>query len=165
MTDNATPVFRIERVFAAPRQMVWDAWTVPEQYKQWFGPKGSRVELLQADIRVGGLIHSFMETPGGPMYGRGLYREVTPPSRLVYEHGFADAEGNLAKSPFPMDWPMVLLTTVVFEDEGDGTRMTLTWMPLDATPEQEATFAGHFESMNGGWGGSFDVLEEFLARK
>jgi uncharacterized protein YndB with AHSA1/START domain len=157
--------FRIERVFAAPRDVVWDAWTRPEQLAQWFGPKGTKATMLRAEVRPGGILHSRLETPDGVMFGRFVYRDVTPPSRLVWEHGFGDADGNPVPPPFPMKWPIQMLTTVVFADEGDQTRVTLTWVPLDASPEEERVFAENLASMNGGWSGSFDVLDEYLATK
>lgn len=156
---------RIERVFDAPREIVWEAWTVPEQIAQWMGPKGSTSESVSVDIRTGGMHHWRMDMPGaGSMYGRADYREVTPPSRLVWVHGFADAEGNRVAVPFAPGWPLTMLSTVTFEEEGEKTRVVLTWVPLDATPEQEQVFADNLPSMQGGWGGSFAQLEEFLAR-
>ena len=157
--------FRIERVFAAPREMVWDAWTNPEQLSQWSGPKGSKCETVTADIRTGGMHHWSMEMPGAPglMYGRADYREVTPRSKLVWVHGFADAEGNRVPVPFAENWPLTMLTTVTFAEEGDATRIVLTWVPLDASDVEDQVFAENIPNMTGGWTGSFEQLDEFLA--
>ena len=62
-------------------------------------------------------------------------------------------------------WPLTLLTTVTFADEGDKTKVTLEWKPLNASPQEEATFAHAMPTMEGGWGGSFDQLDEVLAAR
>lgn len=156
--------FTISRIFKAPRQRVWDAWTNPEQLARWFGPKGSRATLVHADIRPGGMVHSYMDAPGGGrLWAKFVYREVEAPSRLVYAHSFSDEQGNIAGSPFSPNWPKVLLTTVIFEDAGDDTRLRLHWKPLDANAAEQAEFAAAIDSMHGGWSGSFDELDELLA--
>ena len=85
------------------------------------------------------------------------------PATLVWEHGFADEAGDFTDSPFGGPWPLRLLTTVSFAEEGARTRVTLTWTPLEATAEEEAAFAAMMESMTGGWTGSFEQLDAFLA--
>ena len=66
-------------------------------------------------------------------------------------------------APFPMPWPALMLTTVVFEAEGTRTRVTLTWEPVDPTEEERESFAQVLPSMTGGWTGTFDQLDAFLA--
>ena len=70
MTDATSPQenFVTTRVFAAPRARVWDAWTKPEQYARWFGPKGCTTTVKSADVRPDGLLHSRLDTPDG-VYG------------------------------------------------------------------------------------------------
>ena len=61
-------------------------------------------------------------------------------------------------------WPLQLLTTVTFEDAPGGkTKLTLRWTPLDASAEEQATFDAAHDSMRGGWTGSFERLETYLA--
>lgn len=162
MTD--APRFTITRAFAASRRRVWEAWTRPEALASWFGPKGSSSTLLAFDFRPGGEWRGRMDMPdGSAMYSKFVFREIEPESRLVWVHGFADADGNRIRAPFAQRFPLEMLTTVLFADEGDGTRIDLSWTPLDATPEEEAFFASMMDSMNGGWSGSFEQLDLFLA--
>lgn len=162
MTD--TPRFTITRAFAAPLARVWDAWTRPEALASWFGPKGSSSTLLAFDLRPGGEWRGRMDMPDGSvMYSKFVFREIAPMSRLVWVHGFADAEGNRIRAPFAGRFPLEMLTCVSFADEGEGTRIELSSTPLDATPEEEAFFASMMASMNGGWSGSFEQLDTFLA--
>ena len=157
------PDFVITRLFQAPRERVWDAWTQPAILAQWFGPKGVTTTVLRHELWPGGMLHARMDRPdGGTMWARFLYRAVEPPARLVWAHAFGDAAGNAVPSPFGGPWPLELLTTVTFEAADEATRVTLRWSPIDATAEERAAFAAAMPSMEGGWGGSFEQLDQFL---
>jgi uncharacterized protein YndB with AHSA1/START domain len=157
--------FVTTRVFDAPPTTLWKCFTEPEHMKAWFGPKGSHVVISKMDLRVGGTYHGAMRDPTGKiMWAKFVYREVTPPRRLVWEHSFSDEAGGLTRHPMAPTWPLKLLTTVTFEDAPGGKcKLTLTWTPLEATPEEQATFDAAHESMNGGWSGSFERLDDYLA--
>ena len=157
--------FVITRTFNAGRERMWEAWTDPAQLAAWNGPKGTTGTTMAADVRTGGLLHWRMETPEGmTMWGRAIYREVTPPARLVYVQSFSDEGGGIARAPFfDGRWPLEMLTEVTFEEDGAGTRVTLVWTPLNAEADERANFIGNIPSMHGGWGGSFDRLDALLA--
>lgn len=162
MTDS--PRFEITRTFTAPRTRVWDAWTRPEALAQWFGPKGSSSIILAFDLRPGGEWRGRMDMPdGGAIYSKFVFREIEPITSLVWVHGFADAEGNRIRAPFAERFPLEMLTTVLFTDDGEGTRIDLSWTPINATPDEQSFFASMMASMTGGWTGSFEQLEAFLA--
>lgn len=155
--------FEISRVFSAPRQRVWDAWTKPEQFAQWFGPKGTRAEVKHFELRPGGYLHSRLEgADGNVSWGKNIYREVEAPNLIVWEQGWANEAGEIAPAPFPMPWPLLLLTTVRFVDDGPNTRVTLNWEPINATADELASFAQMIPSMSGGWTGTFDQLDAYL---
>lgn len=167
MTDAQTtvPEFVITRRFAASRQRVWDAWTTPELFASWFGPKGVTTTVLAFDLRPGGMIHARMDNhdSGSSIWPMFVLREITAPSRLIWEHSFADADANIIPAPFFDVWPLRLLTTMVFEEAGGSTSVTVTAVPLDATLAEQQAFAGLISSMTMGWGGSFDQLDAVLA--
>lgn len=165
MTDTRTkPVFTIQRRFAAPIERVFDAWADPGQMEQWSGPTGSQVTVLRGGIAPGETMHShFRAADGAEMHTLVRYHEVTRPHRLVYDQSFADADANIVQAPFFDVWPHVMRTEVELAEDGDGTRLTLRWTPQGATAEEEAMFASMMESMTGGWSGSFDKLDAFLA--
>jgi uncharacterized protein YndB with AHSA1/START domain len=164
-TATTSTDFVISRVFEAPRQLVWKAFTDPEQMKQWWGPKGSTVLVSKMDLRVGGsYLGSLRDSAGNVIWGKFIYREIVPPERLVWEHSFSDENGGLTRHPLAPTWPLKLLTTVTFEEPQPGqTAVTLRWSPLDATADEQANFDGAHDSMRGGWGGSFDQLAAYLA--
>lgn len=156
--------FEISRVFAASRERVWDAWTKPDQLGRWLGPPGATSEVKHFELKPGGYLHTRQTGPDGSVsWGKNIYREIDPPRRLVWEQGFSNEAGDFVPAPFPMPWARSMLTTVVFEDEGEGTRVTLTWEPIDPSPEQLASFVQMLESMTGGWTGTFNQLDALLA--
>jgi uncharacterized protein YndB with AHSA1/START domain len=158
-----TAEFVIARTFEAPIQRMWDAWTKPEQFGRWFGPKGVEVTPQVFDFRVGGRVHASMKGPDGSVsWALQQYCEIVEPSRLVWEQGFANAEGEYVPAPFPMAFPLRLLTTVVLEEQGNATLLTLTWDPIEASDEEVDSFISIMSSMTGGWTGTFDQLEAFL---
>ncbi len=158
-----TPHFTITRTFNAPRAKVWDAWTKPEALAECFGPKSSSSTLLAFDLRPGGEWRGCIDMPdGSAIFSKFVFREIEPMSRLVWVHGIADSEGNRIHAPFAEQFPREMVTSVLLADEGEGTRIDLSWIPLNATREEEAFFASMMASMEGGWSGSFKQLDEFL---
>jgi uncharacterized protein YndB with AHSA1/START domain len=90
------PVLVVERVFNAPRELVFKAFTEPERLARWFGPAGWTLPVCTVDLRVGGIWHYCMRGPNGEeSWGRAVYREITPPTRLVYADAFSDATGTV----------------------------------------------------------------------
>ena len=97
------------------------------------------------------------------MYGKYTYKEISPVERLVYINAFADADGNLIHHPAAPEWPLELLTTVLLEEVGNQTELTLTWVPIEATEAEMACFEQGLESCKMGWTGTFDSLDRHLA--
>jgi uncharacterized protein YndB with AHSA1/START domain len=78
----------LSRVFAAPRELVFTAWTDRDQISKWFGPKGFTTTTHEMDVRVGGMWRFELRAPDGTRFdNRVVYLEVTPPERLVFDHG------------------------------------------------------------------------------
>jgi uncharacterized protein YndB with AHSA1/START domain len=148
----------ITRVFDAPRELVWKAWTDPEHLMRWWGPTGYTAPVARVDLRVGGKYLLAMRSPEGQdFYSTGTYQKVEPPSELVYTDSFADADGNVVTADYyGMDasFPRELVVRVTFEEHGGKTRMTLRHAGLPAGEMAEQTGAG--------WNESFDKLAETL---
>jgi uncharacterized protein YndB with AHSA1/START domain len=167
-TEAATPSkdFVISRVLDAPRDLVWKCFTDPECMKQWWGPKGFKVIASKMDLRVGGTYHYGMEAPDGKtMWGKFVYREVTPPEKLVLINSFSDEAGGLTRHPLSPTWPMEMYSVFTFEEvDGSKTKFTVRWSPHNATDEEKKTFDAGHASMTGGWSGTMDQLEAYLAK-
>ncbi len=148
----------ITRIFDAPREQVWKAWTVPARTMRWWGPKKFTSPVSRIDLRVGGKYLNCMRSPEGQDYwSAGVYREIIPMEKLVLTDSFSDEKGNiLPASHYGLsgDWPLELLVTVTFEDIGGKTKMILRHEGIPSGLMRDNTEAG--------WSESFDKLAESL---
>jgi uncharacterized protein YndB with AHSA1/START domain len=157
--------FVIARVFDAPRERVWKAWTEAERLKHWWGPKGFTVHTCKVDLRPGGVFHYGMRTPdGGDMWGKFIYREIIAPERLVFIVSFSDEKGGMTRHPWSPNWPLEMLSTITFEEQGGKTKITVQWVPHSATELERKTFEEGHQSMQQGWTGTMDQFAEYLAK-
>ena len=156
------PIYVLERVFDAPQALVWKTWTDPELLPRWYGPRVQTV-IHRLDLKPGGLWLLEMKVGDNSHFQRVEYTEVTPTERLVWLHAVSDADWNITANPMMPDWPRVLLTTVNFSEEGDKTRLRLTWEPHESSEAEIACFAAALEGLDQGWGAGMALLEELLA--
>lgn len=155
--------FVISRSFTAPREKVWKAFA--KDMKSWFTPKGFTVRQAELDFRPGGTYHyCFVTANGQEMWGKAAYREISEPERLVWVNSFSDEAGGVARNPWQESWPLELLTTVTLAEQNGKTALKIQWIPIDPTAEERKTFDKCHDSMNGGWTGTLDKLEAYLAK-
>lgn len=160
----------IVRVFDAPRELVWKAWTEPEMIKKWWGPEGFSAPSIKADFRVGGKCIFAMHGAAGSkwdrdMYSAGEYKEIVPHERIVVTDYFSDEQGNKMKpAEYAQDptFPDELHVTVLFEEvEGNKTRLSIIY----PRPASEAAFEAMLKSgMQEGWQSSLNKLEKSLTQ-
>lgn len=157
--------FSISRTFDAPRELVFKALTESERLVHWWGPKGFTMMNSQLDLRPGGVWHYGMKSPEGfVMWGKFVYREIVAPEKLVFVNSFSDEEGNLTRHPLSPTWPIEVLNTLTLMEQDGKTTMTIRGGPINATEEEIRTFESGFESMQKGFSGTFDQLDEYLAK-
>jgi uncharacterized protein YndB with AHSA1/START domain len=139
----------LTRLFDAPRELVFEAMTKPEHVKHWWGHlgEGYSVPVCEIDFRVGGAWRFVNRHPKGDAVFYGVYREIVPPSRVVFTEIF---------EPFP-DSVSVVTSTLV--DEGGKTRFTATVR----YPSLEVRDMVLGTGMARGAGLSYDALEELVA--
>jgi uncharacterized protein YndB with AHSA1/START domain len=144
MTDGIT----ITRVFDAPRERVWQEWTEPEPFADWFGGPESEVPLasVSMDVRPGGSWRATMfASPGRrEIHWKGEYREVIAPERLVFT--VSDQSGDETYE----------LITVVLTDLGEGRTEMLF-------QQRGAMSAEQYERAGQGWSSFFERIAERLA--
>lgn len=168
MSDINSSGITIERIFDAPRELVWKAWTDPEMVKKWWGPEGFSAPSVKIDLRVGGKYIFAMHGPAGSewdrdMYSAGIYKEIIPNEKLVVTDYFSDSDGNMIdpnKEGQDANFPKEMEVTVLFEDMGNGKTKLSIMYPRPETAEQ-------FEAMKKsgmveGWNSSLDKLAKSL---
>ena len=157
--------FIISRTFDAPRDLVWKAWTERDRVMQWFGPKGFTMSTANLDFRPGGtFLYALRGADGKEMWGKFVYREIVPPERIVWDHSFSDPAGGITRHPMAPTWPLRMLATATFVEHGGKTTVTVEWSALNPTPEERKTFDTSHDGMRMGWGGTFEQLEQYLAK-
>lgn len=149
----------ITRIFDAPRELVWKAWTEPEHCKKWWGPHQFTSPFCEIDLRVGGKYLNCMRSADGNNYwSTGVYREIVPFEKIVCTDSFSDENGNVVPASFygmpGNEWPLELLVTITFQDVNGKTKMTLRHEGIPAGNISEQTDAS--------WNESFDKLDAIL---
>jgi uncharacterized protein YndB with AHSA1/START domain len=164
-TAPADRPFIISRSFDVPRERMFRVWTTRDHLMKWFGPKGVTMPQAKLDLRPGGTLHYQMKTPDGHvMWGKFVYKEITPPQRLVWVNSFSDEHGGVTRHPGADAWPLEMLTDVTFDEFEPGrTTVTVRWTPINPTPAERTTFDAGRGSMNMGWSGTFEQLAAYLA--
>ncbi len=150
----------ITRVFDAPRELVWKAWTDPKYVMQWWGPKGFTSPVCKIDFRVGGKFLCCMRTPDGQdFWNAGEYHEIVPLEKIVSSMYFSDADGNkIAPAQLGIEHEAIegAYDVALFEDLGDG-RTKLTFIGNETM--EEAVKSGQAE----GWSQVLDKIAAVVA--
>lgn len=148
----------LSRVFNAPPEIVWQAWTQPERLTRWFAPEHFTASAAKVDLRPDGQFLYCMRSPeGAEFWGKGVYREIVPPERLVYVDSFSDENGSPVKPEqygLSPDYPAETLVTVTLEEQGGRTLLRLRHSGLPAGEGSDMTEAG--------WRSQLDQLADAL---
>jgi uncharacterized protein YndB with AHSA1/START domain len=161
--DAADRELVITRVFDAPRELLWKAWTEPERLKFWWAPKGSTWVSGTLDLRPGGLFHYCVRPrDSADIWGKLRYHEIAPPERLEFIVSFSDAQGGTTRHPMSQTWPLEVRNTVTLSEHKGRTTLTLSGLPHNASEAERHTFTKGHASMQQGFKGSFDQLEAYL---
>ena len=147
IVEPGKPTIVVTRVFDAPRQLVFDAWTKPEHLVRWWGMNGSTLRVCEIDLRPGGAWRFVLRAADGNDYGfGGEYREIVPPERLVYTFRFDGAPGAEA------------IETLIFVEKDGKTTFTSTTLHTSVENRD-----GHVQSgMEEGMTQTLDRLEALL---
>lgn len=164
MENQAKTELKIVRQFKAPQSLVFNAYASEEAFAQWWGPAGSKLTLLHFDFREGGTTHYKLENNGMNMWAVFRYQKIRKPDSIEFISAFADMEGTVTTSPFPFDFPLEVYNNITLSETDGITTLTLHAEPINATPEQEKTFAELNASMNQGYEGTWGQLDAYLAK-
>ncbi|HVZ12706.1 MAG TPA: SRPBCC domain-containing protein [Patescibacteria group bacterium] len=156
---------KIERIFDAPRELVFKAWTDPEIIKKWWGPEHFTAPSIKVDLQVGGKYIYAMHGPAGTefdrdMYSAGVFKEIVTNEKLVVTDYFSDKDGNMivpADEGMDANFPKESIVTVLFEEIGSGkTKLSIIYAMPTTDEQQKAMLAS---GMREGWQTSLDKLE------
>ena len=147
--DRQSRTVTIQRTFNAPISLVWEAWTKAEHIVKWWSPKGSEMEIVTHEFKVGGIWKYVMTMPNGTDFiADGEYQEIEEPNKLVTTANFR-----------PMTEGVTM--EVLLEEKGDQTDFTFNVIH----PTEEYKLQQEKMGIYNGWGSVFDQLSEFLAHK
>jgi uncharacterized protein YndB with AHSA1/START domain len=149
VTTPSDREIRVTRLFDAPRQLVFEAMSKPEHVRRWWGclGEGYSVPVCEIDLRPGGRWRFVNRHPKGEAAFHGEYREITPPSRIVFTEIFEDVPDSVS------------VVTAELSDEAGKTRLTATVQ----YPSKDVRDMVIASGMSTGAGVSYDRLEDLLA--
>jgi|SRR6185436_990232 len=146
----------INRTFDLPLSTVWKAWTEPESFKKWWGPKDFTCPYCTIDLKTGGKNLACMKGSDGKEYwSTGTYREIIPMKKIVYDDNFSDNKGNTVSPSYygmPGEWGDVKVT-LTFEEVNGKTKMIL---------QHEGIPEDMYDDCIAGWQESLDKVESNL---
>lgn len=146
-SNSPVRTLTLTRIFQAPRELVFRAWTDPKHLARWWGPKGFTLPFCEMDFRPGGAYRVCMRSLEGTDYWvGGVYQEIVAPERLVFSWSHEEENGTRGHETH---------VTVTLDDFEGKTKLTLT----QSVFESEAARTEH----NAGWSDSLDRLDAFLA--
>lgn len=154
-----------ERVIDVPHQLVWDAWTKPEQLMQWFCPLPWKTVDCTIDLRPGGAFFTVMRSPEGQEFpSTGCYLEVVPNQKLVWTNalapGFRPVERPQA-NPDHECAELLFTGIILLEPHANGTRYTAFAMHTDEDSRARHAQMGFEE----GWGAALDQMIAMIKAK
>ncbi len=156
-TVNEIERMSITRIFDAPRELVWKAWTDPKNVMQWWGPKGFSAPVCKMDFRVGGKSLLCMKSPDGQEFWNAIeYHEIILHEKIVSSMYFADSKGNKVEpEAYGIEHEGIdgAYDVTIFEDLGNGqTKLTF----IGNEPAESAKNSGQME----GW---IQILDKVAA--
>jgi uncharacterized protein YndB with AHSA1/START domain len=159
--ENKTLTF--ERVFSAPRERVWAAWTTAEQLAQWWGPRGWKTDVKEFDFSPGGhlLYGMTCEDPeqkdwfGRTEWAKSVYRTIDEPNTFSYQDYFTDEHGT------PTENMPTMSITIAFEATPEGTKVSSRTV-FETQEAYEQTIA---MGVTEGVGQTWDRLAELLDKE
>lgn len=149
VTTPSDREIRVERIFNAPRERVWRAFTDRDQVAQWWG-RGNKLVVERMDVQRGGHWRFVEHGPDGVHGFEGRYREVSPPERLVHTFEWDGMPGYVA------------IETAIFEDLGDGRTRVVSTSLFHTTEERDGMMSSGMEQ---GLSESYAALDRLLEKR
>lgn len=155
-----SPLVKITRIFDAPIEQLWKAWSDVELMKQWWGPEGHTSPSAKVDFREGGKCTMAMKDPSGKViWSSGVYKKIETNKRIVVTDYFSDENGNAVSASdvgIPGVWPDELLITINFSNTHNGqTKIVIEHLGIPKEMQDECVE---------GWNSSINKLQKLVER-
>ncbi len=159
--------FFINRSFDVPIDVMYEMWTDPRHIEKWMPPTGFEMKILHGETKPGSSVFYIMTGPNVKMYGTVFYDAFEKPHTIRSRQQFSDEHGNPARHPLAPNFPETMLRTITLsEEDPERTRVRVEWEPIgNLSAEELEAFIKARPGMTGGWTGSFDKLESYLAKQ
>lgn len=142
----------IPRLFDAPRELVFKAWTTTEQLERWYAPTGCTVNFLKNDLNDGGVFQYVIRNPKAKdRWCKGVFQEIVIPKRIVYRLVLTDEQGNelnAADTGMDPEWPSETIVTVTFIEQNGKTRLTLHQTVSESLARRTGAYPGWIEMLD-----------------
>ena len=150
MSSTKDKEVNIERIFDAPRTLVFKAWSSSDCLSQWYVPQGCKTTIYKLEFTPGGIFHHKVKSAEGEgCIFKGEYLEIIENEKIVYALRYCDENGNLiSASDARMEGPDETTVTVTFEDYKGRTKITL-----------HQTVSEEWSKKNGAYGGWLEILD------
>ena len=156
------PEFVLSRTFDAPIQKVFDAYTKEEHLCNWWGSTPFDLVVCELDFQPNGRFFYGLESTDFKIHGVFDYLEIDAPIMITFINYFADEKGFPIRHPMSDTWPIKMVNTNIFKEVEDKTELLIVVKPFEANKAELTTFKDGLGSMEAGFKGTFDKLEEYL---
>ncbi len=161
-TQTTNQELIITRLFEAPRELVFKVCSEAEHLAQWWGPKGSTLQVKEFNFKPDGIFHYCMEMGPMVMWGKFRYIEMNEPERIVFVNSFSDEAGNVTPNAFLPDFPLEIMNILTLTEHDGRTTLTLKGSPINASEKEMTTFQGMMGGLQHGFAGTFEQLDTYL---
>lgn len=160
--EKMKPEFTLSRTFEMPIQKVFDAYTKEEHLCNWWGSTPFDLTVCELDFQVNGRFFYGLSSTKIKIHGVFDYLEIEAPNMFRFINYFADSNGFPIRHPMIDTWPMKMMNTYAFKEEEEKTELLIRTTAFEAKKEELDTFKDRLSSMEAGFKGALDKLEEYL---
>ncbi len=149
--DLTDKMVHLSRLYYAPCETVFGAWSSADALKRWYAPYGCTVEIKHFDFRTGGTFLLCIRNPDYPdCWCTGTYHEIDAPKRIAFSMALCDEEGRLLDSDDAgkdADWPAETIVIVEFAEEDGQTMLSLHQNALESVAVRTGAHAGWLQML------------------
>ncbi|MEM9545260.1 MAG: SRPBCC domain-containing protein [Bacteroidota bacterium] len=156
------PEFTIDRVFSAPQQKVFDAYSKEKHLCNWWGSTPFDLVVCELDFQVNGRFFYGLESTDFKMHGVFDYLEIDAPNMIRFLNYFADKNGFPVRHPKSDTWPIKMMNSITFKEKEEQTEMHISVTAYEANETELKTFRAGLDALEAGFKGTLDKLGEYL---